>query len=118
MIALRPIRPSTSANQRSEIKNQICVRSLSIHAISHRVPNGGIAEQHLALARERLALERAKFEFNAAREALNHHATLGKIMADTNRDDEDKIQAAREMIFGKEVIAQVDANDPLRRQSP
>ena len=75
------------------------------------------AEQHLALARERLALERAKFEFNAAREALNHHASLGNIMADTTRDDEAKIQAAREMIFGKEVIARVDANDPLRRKS-
>ena len=63
------------------------------------------------------ALERAKFEFNAAREALNHHSTLVKIMADSSRDDEAKIQAAREMIFGKDVIARVDANDPLRRKS-
>ena len=83
----------------------------------HKSAYVSIAEQHLALARERLALERAKFEFNAAREALNHHATLGKIMEDTTRDDEAKIQAAREMIFGKDVIARVDANDPLRRKS-
>ena len=76
------------------------------------------AGQQLALARERLAFKRAKFEFNAAREALNHRATLGKIMADTTRGDEAKIQAAREMIFGKEVIAQVDASDPLRRKTP
>ena len=64
-----------------------------------------------------LLWERAKFEFNAAREALNYHATLGKIMDDSTWDDEAKIQAAREMIFGKDVIARVDANDPFRRKS-
>ena len=87
-------------------------------ADEHKAAHVRVAEQHLALARERLALERARFEFNAAREALNHRATLGKIMADTTRGDEAKIQAAREMIFGKEVIAQVDASDPLRRKTP
>ena len=86
-------------------------------ADEHKAAYVRVAEQHLALARERLALERAKFEFNAAREALIHHATLGKIMEDTTRDDEARIQAAREMIFGKDVIAQVDANDPFRRKS-
>ena len=69
------------------------------------------AEQHLALARERLALERARFEFNAAREALNHHTQLGQILADPHADDEAKIHAARERIFGKENIARIDAQE-------
>jgi hypothetical protein len=69
------------------------------------------ADQHLALARERLALERAKFEFNAAREALNHHTQLGQILADPHADDEAKIQAARERIFGKESIDRINAQE-------
>src|SRR5687767_1923410 len=69
------------------------------------------ADQHLALARERLALERAKFEFNAAREALNHHTQLGQILTDPSADDEAKIQAARERIFGKESIDRINAQE-------
>ena len=80
-------------------------------ADEHKAANVRIAEQHLALARERLALERARFEFNAAREALNHHPQLGQILADPHADDEAKIHAARERIFGKESIARIDAQE-------
>ena len=76
-----------------------------------------IAEQHVALARERLALERAKFEFNAAREALNHHSQLGQVLADPHADDEAKIQAARERIFGKESVARINEQENVRRKS-
>ena len=59
-----------------------------------------------------------KLEAALGTQPLNHHATLGKIMEDNSRDDEAKMQATREMIFSKELIARVDANDPLRRKSP
>jgi transposase len=46
-----------------------------------------IAKEHLALARQhadmekqRLALDRKKWPFNAARQALEHHAELGEIL--------------------------------------
>ena len=80
-------------------------------ADEHKAAYVRIADQHLALARERLALERARFEFNAAREALNHHPQLGQILADPHADDEAKIHAARERIFGKESIARIDAQE-------
>jgi hypothetical protein len=65
----------------------------------------------LELSKERLQLERARFEFNAAREALNHHSSLGEILRDHSMDDEDKIKKARERIFGKESIARIDAQE-------
>jgi hypothetical protein len=77
----------------------------------HKMAYVRIADQHLALACECLALERARFEFNAAREALNHHAQLGQILADPHADDEAKIQAARERLFGKESVARIDAQE-------
>ena len=72
----------------------------------------------LELHKERLALERAKFEFNAAREALNHHNTLGIILKDNSIDDEEKIKRAREAIWGKESVARIDAQKPFPQQSP
>jgi hypothetical protein len=86
-------------------------------AEEHKAAYVRIADQHLALARERLALERAKFEFNAAREALNHHNQLGQILADPHADDEAKIHAARERIFGKENIAHIDAQEKQHHKS-
>jgi hypothetical protein len=59
-----------------------------------------IAEQHLALAKEQLTLEKKKFEFNAARVALEHAHDLNQIADETNLDDEDKIRRAREKLFG------------------
>src|SRR5688500_8999699 len=69
------------------------------------------SQMDTSLARERLALERAKFEFNAAREALNHRTQLGQILANPHADDEAKIQAARERIFGKESVARIAAQE-------
>ncbi|HEX7861120.1 MAG TPA: hypothetical protein VF773_12375 [Verrucomicrobiae bacterium] len=60
------------------------------------------AEKEFALARERLALDRERFQFNAARQALLHHDKLGEIMKDDNTDDEDKINAARRALFGSD----------------
>jgi hypothetical protein len=56
-------------------------------------------EAQLELNKERLSLDREKFEFNAARQALLHHADLARIMQDPNSDNEDKIQAARRCLF-------------------
>jgi hypothetical protein len=58
-------------------------------------------EIQLDLNRQRLALEREKFEFNAARQALIHHEGLGKILEAADSSDEQKIYAAREALFGK-----------------
>ena len=63
------------------------------------------ADKHLDLARERLALDRARFQFNAARQALLHHDKLGEIIRDDTTDDEDKINAARRALFGEDVVA-------------
>lgn len=60
-------------------------------------------ELQLAINRERLALERDKFEYNAARQALLHHDGLGGILKDKSSDDEAKINAAREQLFGRPV---------------
>ena len=54
----------------------------------------------LELARERLNLEKMKFEFNSARAALMHLVPLQEIAENKSLDDEDKIRAARKQIFG------------------
>ena len=66
-----------------------------------------IAEEQLALARQRvdlenqrLALDREKFMFNAARQALEHHTELGAILKNDSLDTEDKINAARSVLWG------------------
>jgi hypothetical protein len=59
-----------------------------------------VAEDHVALARERLALDHQKFQFNAARQALLKLPELAKIMNNPATDDEDKIWAARSQLFG------------------
>ena len=60
-------------------------------------------ELQLEINKERLGLERDKFEFNAARQALLHHDGLGKILTDDTADEEAKINAAREQLFGRPV---------------
>jgi hypothetical protein len=57
-------------------------------------------DHEIRIITERLALEREKFQFNAARQALLHHAELAKIMQNPATDNEDKINAAREQLFG------------------
>ena len=59
-----------------------------------------IAEDQVALGRERLELDRKKFQFNASREALLKLPELTKIMDNPATDDEDKIWAARQQLFG------------------
>ncbi|HEX7858842.1 MAG TPA: hypothetical protein VF773_00805 [Verrucomicrobiae bacterium] len=95
---------STSPPEKDSFKNlSRWVSTQKEH--QHKAQYLRIAEDHVALARERLALEREKFQFNAARQALIHHDKLGEIMRDDASDDEAKIQAAREQLFGKDVVA-------------
>ena len=56
--------------------------------------------RQLELEKQRLALETKKFEFNAARQAICHLPELMEIVKDPKKDDEDKIRAAREKLFG------------------
>ena len=56
--------------------------------------------RQLELEKQRLALETKKFEFNAARQAICHLPELMEIVKDPQKDDEDKIRAAREKLFG------------------
>ncbi|HYE30777.1 MAG TPA: hypothetical protein VEH27_05075 [Methylomirabilota bacterium] len=57
-------------------------------------------EREMALMERRLALETRKFEFNAARQAIIHQQEIATICSNTSTDNEDKIWAAREKIFG------------------
>ena len=59
-----------------------------------------LAREQLQVSRERLALEREKAELNAARLALKYQMALQEIIQDQSSDDEDKIRAARDLIFG------------------
>lgn len=59
--------------------------------------------------RERLRLDREKFEFNASRAALAHLAELRVISANPKLDETAKINAVRERLFGK---AAVQATSP------
>jgi hypothetical protein len=57
-------------------------------------------QEELALTKQRLALEKEKFEFNAARLAAGHFNQIKDVMADHKTDDEDKIWKIREGMFG------------------
>jgi hypothetical protein len=65
-----------------------------------RLENQKQRAAEINLEERRLALEQKKFEFNAAREALSHLADLETILNDNQKDDEDKIRAARDAVFG------------------
>jgi hypothetical protein len=65
-----------------------------------RLENQKQRAAEINLEERRLALEQKKFEFNAAREVLNHLADLQVILDDNQKDDEDKIRAARDKVFG------------------
>jgi hypothetical protein len=69
----------------------------------HRTKEQKHREMQLKINSERLALEREKFEFNAARQALIHHERLGKILDEPDSNQEEKIRAAREQLFGKSI---------------
>ncbi len=57
--------------------------------------------ERLKLDREQIALDRDKFEFNAAKAALKAATELKQIAADASLDEDARIQAARERLFGK-----------------
>jgi hypothetical protein len=59
-----------------------------------------VARQHVALAREKLNLERRQFEYNAARVALSLLPELIAIDQMTDIDDEEKIWRVRDRVFG------------------
>jgi hypothetical protein len=58
-----------------------------------------IAEDRVALTKLRVEMEKTKFEYSAARAALNHLAELNEIMDKHPGDNEDKIWATREKLF-------------------
>lgn len=60
-------------------------------------------DRQLDIYQQRLGLDREKFEFNAARQALLHHDALGKILNEPGSDEEAKIQAARRQLFGANI---------------
>jgi len=51
--------------------------------------------------KQRLELDTKKFQFNAARSALQHFLDLQLIIQNQTLDDEDKIRAARKKMFGE-----------------
>ncbi|HYE31374.1 MAG TPA: hypothetical protein VEH27_08105 [Methylomirabilota bacterium] len=65
-----------------------------------RLKEAEYRKEELELLRARLALETRKFEFNAARQAIIHQQEIATICSNTSTDNEDKIWAAREKIFG------------------
>jgi hypothetical protein len=65
-----------------------------------RVKESEHRERELELMKERIELEKRKFEFNAARAAIIHMEELREIMGNPQSDDQDKLQAARERLFG------------------
>jgi hypothetical protein len=58
-------------------------------------------EQELELARERLALDRENFEYNAAGAVMEHIVPLRAIDKRTDIDEDDKIKLARKICFGR-----------------
>ena len=71
-----------------------------------------VAEAKAELARKRLELERERLELNAARLALQHYTGLKDIHESPTGDQEDKIRAARDLIFGHP-----EAIDPIQNTS-
>lgn len=60
-------------------------------------------DREIQMLTERLELDREKFQFNAARQALLHHSALGAIIENKEIDNEDKINAARIQLFGNSI---------------
>ena len=77
--------------------------------------NAAIAQKKAALAESRLGLDREKFCFNAARQALIHFAELAKIARNRTADDEAKIKAAADLLF--QPAPKIPANSAISVQS-
>jgi hypothetical protein len=76
-------------------------KSLSRWVLKHRELEQ--REREIKLHTDRLALDREKFEFNAARAALEQHSELGAILQNNDTDNEDKINAARSVLFNRPI---------------
>lgn len=60
-----------------------------------------LSTERARISREYLELARERFEFSAAKVALEHADELQAIIADEETDDAEKIERARERLFGK-----------------
>jgi hypothetical protein len=76
---------------------------LKLRDQEHQARSLTVAQQNLALAEKRLALDREKFEYSAARAALNHLAGLTEIRLNPETDNEDKINQARALLFNRPI---------------
>ena len=59
-----------------------------------------LRERAQATKEEQLRLEREKFEYNAAKKAMEFAAEIKTVAADDGLDDDEKIQKVREALFG------------------
>jgi hypothetical protein len=91
-------------------------KALSRWALKHR--EQAQREAQIEINKQRLSLDREKFEFNAARQALLHHDSLGKILKQGNLDDEAKIHAARQQLFGRSSEPKPAANPKFPDAQP
>jgi hypothetical protein len=60
-------------------------------------------EREINLHTSRLALDREKFEFSAARAALNHRVELGEILQNDEADEMEKINQVRSILFNRPI---------------
>ena len=74
-------------------------QELKRHYLRLAERNSTIAQRKANLAESRLELDREKFRFNAARQALIHFAALAKIAKNRGTDSEAKIKAAADLLF-------------------
>jgi hypothetical protein len=65
-----------------------------------RLQQNAQRDRELKSTEDRIALEREKFQFNAARAAILHMAKMKEILTDHPGDSEDKIWACRDELFG------------------
>ena len=59
-----------------------------------------LRERAQATKEEQLRLDREKFEYNAAKKAMEFAAEIKTVAADDGLDDDEKIQKVREALFG------------------
>ena len=105
-------RPITSAFTLIEMLTVMAVIAILASLI---VAVYGFAQKKAALAESRLGLDREKFCFNAARQALIHFAELAKIARNRTADDEAKIKAAADLLF--QPAPKIPANSAISVQS-
>ena len=65
-----------------------------------RLQQNAQREREIKVIEDRIALEKRKFEFNAARAAILHMVKIKEVILDHPGDNEDKIWAVRDEMFG------------------